>query len=349
MRKPLALLFVASLLASAGLGVWVLHLLRTDLGPIIDLKTALFTESVSDRGFFTEPPAELSRDGFSMDDSARIAAWRRRLSGEIPYLAHLDDLELPEDPVARAKAIALLFSAGANRNCGASSLMENVRRLPEGEGCCSDHTEVFLALTSVLGVVARETRQTEHTHNEIYDPTAGRWIWIDPQYALLARDPAQGRYLSLLELRDHYIQGVPFEFEFFGTPNHEFATRSPYEGFYYDSPEDFTDVYFVRGNNIFQQDDFRASLGFLPKPAWQLAGMLVGSVPGFVIYSDAATSRPAELERLKVGAITLVLVLGLGLLGYPSYLVVHAVRRRRAEPRGEGTRGAQPLEEAPQA
>ena len=186
---------------------------------------------------------------------------------------------------------------------------------------------MFLALSSVFGLVARETRQTAHTHNEIYDQVSGRWIWIDTQYAILARDPS-GRYLSLLELRDRYFDGTPFEFEFFGTDGHEFAHKPPSEGNYYSDKSQFTDVYFVQGNNIFEQDDFRDRLGFLPKPAWQLAGMLTGSVPGFIIYSDEITTRPAELARLKMTVLLLTVGLTFGLLAYPTHRGLDRWRRR---------------------
>ena len=327
MSRVLALITLISLLGVFASGAATLYLLRTDPSKVVLLKTALFTKPVADRSAFTAPPRALIEQGFMTDDTERIDAWRERMIEEAHWVSVIDERALPSDPVARAKAITLLFSTNGDDSCGAPSLMANVHRLPTGKGCCSDHSEVFLALSSFLGLQARETRQTRHTHNEIYDSESKQWIWIDSQFALMARSP-DGRYLSLLELRDRYIAGDQFEFEFFGTGAHEFSRHSPREGEYYSSSAEFVDLYVGLGNNVFEQDDFRARLAFLPKPVWQLLGKITGVVPGFALYSDGQSARANELRRLRLFFSTLGLLMFAGLFAYPVYSIQRRSGRR---------------------
>jgi hypothetical protein len=331
MHRILPSIFVVSLLALLALAAWVLHVLVNDPTRVSVIKTALFTSRTDSRSHFTASPSEMLDRGFATDDNERISAWRERLKSEVPFVAAIDEQALPENAVERAQAITLAFSKNGDEFCGAPSLMHNLQRMKIGEGCCTDFSEVFLALASILGLETRETRQTRHTHSEIYDDTDGRWIWIDPYYAIMARDP-DGRYLSLMEMRDRYLDGKPFEYEFFGTDEHTLANAMPYEEPFYEGSWEVEDIYIVLGNNVFEQDDFRARIHFLPKPVWQLLGMMTGVVPGYMIYSDPSTTRPEELRRIRVTAIALVSGIGVGLLAYPLSFLLRLVRTKTSGP-----------------
>jgi hypothetical protein len=127
----------------------------------------------------------------------------------------------------------------------------------------------------------------------------------------------------LLEVRDRYFEEEPFEFDFFGTESHEFSKHPPREGAYYSGPAEFEDLYIGLGNNVFEQDDFRASLGYLPKPAWQLLGKLVGVVPGFAIYADGRSDRANELYQVRLAVLGFSIFALAGLLAYPTHFLWH--------------------------
>ena len=76
--------------------------------------------------------------------------------------------------IKKAQTISLLYSKNGGSGCGEKSdnLIENLKWLSQdiGYGCCSDHTQTFLALSILNGVFSREVHHIGHTFNEFYDP-----------------------------------------------------------------------------------------------------------------------------------------------------------------------------------
>lgn len=331
MRRALFFLFLAALasdLVLAGVGVYIA---RHDIRAALDLRDSLFTRFTDDATLFRLPPDRLDELGFSTDDPRDIQEWRAALPEEVKYLASVSPDDLPEDPVQRAQALVLLFSKnGSPGSCGVyRDLLDNIQRLPRGEGhgCCSDHSQVFLALASVYGLVARETRQTAHTHDEFWDPTRRHWIWVDPLLALMARD-GKGHWLSFLHMRHRFLHDLPLKFVFFGTHYHKMSQKPVREHSLYDEKADLAEGAITLGNDVFAQDRFTSELAVLPKDVRQFVGFLLGRRPGYLRIVDADSDKARALQRERSELLAGVLVLGLAHGAWPIAWLVD--RRRRS-------------------
>lgn len=284
---------------------------------LIEARNLLTTRVVDGSAILEASPAELREAGFKTDaDREVVERWTRWMRRELPYLRE----PLPEAPVDRARELVLRFSRNGGGDCGAFDGLEDLlQRIGEGEGhgCCSDHSEALIALGHAAGLTVREVSNTRHVFNEFYVPEEQRWVWIDPQYALLAKGPTGG-YLSLLELREAYLRDEPVEFEFFGTPYHLLHGRDPRTLHHYDEREDFADLWMLWGNNVFEENAFYVSLG-LPRIAAQPLGLLLGRLPRPVMIRDGDSiqaSAQVHRRRLAVGVATLLLGAPVGVLAW---------------------------------
>ncbi len=76
--------------------------------------------------------------------------------------------------------------------------------------------------------------------------------------------------MSPLEVRDANLKDEPFQYEFFGTPDHLFSKTDPRD-FYPYRPADFSSVFEVEwGNNELTRDASNRQFLFVPTPIRQL-------------------------------------------------------------------------------
>lgn len=312
-RGLLALTAFAVFLDAAAVA-WVVHAAYADRAALLRIRAALFTEIVEDRSSFELGPENQS-SRFMADSEISKTAWREQSRREVEYVDRI--LSLEGSATERAKAMVPIFSRnGGTKICGGfRDLTDTLQRIgtDDGYGCCSDHSVSFLALASISGLAAREMIHADHVFAEFYDPDAGQWVWIDPQFALMARTES-GRYLSLLELRDRYLEDRPPVFEFIGNEYHDLLGRDPSRHHYYDEASDFAVYSATWGSNVFEQDDFNRRFEFLPIPVRQLLGLITGQLPGFRTLSDGYSEWPEVLRRKRVevfGALALLAVVNL--------------------------------------
>ena len=300
---------------------WVVYSAYTDRDALVKIRSALFTESVDERILFELAPWN-QPESFISDTEASKAAWVDKFRNEVEYLDQV--LSLEGSASDRAKAMVPIFSrnGGAGICGGLGDLADVLQTIgkDDGYGCCSDHSQSFIALASLSGIDAREMSHSDHVFAEFYDPEMEQWVWIDPQFALMALDES-GRYLSLLELRDRYIEGRPPEFEFIGNEYHDLAGRDPHEHAYYNEASDFAVYSATWGNNVFEQDALNRRLGFLPIPIRQLFGMMTGQIPGFRMLSDGRSERPEVLGRQRIRSLGVLAALAVVNLAVPVGLI----------------------------
>jgi hypothetical protein len=298
-RRALRLCLVAFLAADLAVAGWILYALRLDRQWLLDLRKAVFSAPLADPAAFDAPPDALLAAGFHTDPPALVEEWRERLPREVDYLRGVPEALAGRDPLDVVRALVPLFSKNGGGGCGRyRDLLDNVQRLPRGEGlgCCSDHVQVLIAIGTSLGLFVRQVHHTAHTMAEVWVPRLGKWVFVDPHYAVLVRD-ADGRYLSLREIRERYRAGSPVEFEFIGNQYHRFASIRPQDFELYDSADDFQVITALWGNNVFEEDRLDRRLAFAPRPARQLVGLATGALPDQRVLDDAGSH--AEVARLR--------------------------------------------------
>jgi hypothetical protein len=338
LRRFLFLLFAVALVLDVGIAGWLAwtfdygsgeHENLVKKGHLVQIRAALFTRFTSDLATFAPSPDELARHGFVAESPEAVEAWRRTAFPQLPYLNAAAIAALPADLIPRARAIAMLYSVNGNRGpiCGGfPNLVEQLRGLPQGFGCCSDHAEAFLALGEALGLDVRETYTSLHSFNEFWDPAKHKWIFIDSQFALMAKDP-DGTYLSAFEIRERLRTGQKFDYDFFGKPVHWFATHDPRDMDFYRDIRSFANLRVVWGNDIIRQDAFETRTAFLPRPVRNLIGHWLGVMPARVMYVDASADEPELLHTRK--HVIYALVLGLPLATCVPPLILWRRRTQR--------------------
>ncbi len=335
MKRALRTIFVVCLVGDALLAGWIVWAMRFDRRWLLDVRAALFTTPIADPATFEAPPTALVAAGFRTDPPELVAEWRERLAREVDYLQGIPQTLAGRSELEIVRALVPLFSKNGGGGCGRyRDLLDNVQRLPRGDGfgCCSDHVQVLIALGSSLGLFVRQVHHVAHTMAEVWVPSLGQWVFVDPHYAVMARDP-DGRYLSLLQVRERYFTGARVEWDFIGTPHHRFATIRPRDFELYDAPDDFATVKLLWGNNVFREDRLDRRLRWLPRPARQLVGLVAGELPPFRVFDDARTHAGAELARLRRIYLGVVGALVVGTLAPPLLLLVLAERRKPIGPR----------------
>ncbi len=301
-----------------GVAAFLLHSALYDRNWLTQTRNALFSDFVSDRSFFTASPEQMLAAGFSADSPQAIDEWRQLLLGEVEYAGTW--LATRGSTIDRAQALVLLFSRNGaivdgTHRCGEfefRDLIDVLQRIgtDQGYGCCSDHSQAFLALSSIAGIHARELAHSQHVFSEFYSPELGQWIWVDPQFALMARTPG-GDYLSLVEVRDLYQNGEEIDLVFFGNHHHVLDGRAPRTHPYYDQALDFADYRVTWGNNVFEQEEFRQRFEMIPISARQLLGLFSNSLPEYMMLVDENSHLPKAFRsrrRLCLGVFAALLL-----------------------------------------
>jgi hypothetical protein len=255
---------------------------------IVNIRQALFSSLTSQDDIFAASPEKLiSLYGFKTEPDQLKEEFYSLLE-KVDYVqGGRRNIASQKDEIKKAKSVVLLFQKeDADKQADFPSLLEKIRTLPQANvyGDCSDNSAVFMALGSFFGLTVREVHNTVHVFDEIYDHNLHKWIWIDPENAIMAKND-KGEYLSLIEMTQMYVNNNKIDYELFGK-NKDPEMKNNYFYYYYDGKEKFSYVMMTRGNNIYEVDKYMNRMKFLPKLFEQFI-MLVGNIkPHYVIYSS---------------------------------------------------------------
>ncbi len=261
---------------------------------------ALFSKRINFNYSFRATPDALETYGFS--DFA-LKNQFRFFEQNLNFIDSLGINKSFSATVEDVKAMVMLFSKNGGIGCGAFSdnLRENICSVAMGRGCCSDHAQVFMALSIINGIIPREVSHFSHTFNEYWDTALNQWVWVDPQFALMARD-SLGRYLGLADIYQNMQAGKAVVWEFFGNYNHLFFRQPPEEHPYYQKDQ-FNTLVMTLGNNVFQMDYYNQKLQFLPRAIRQFFLLSIGIQPSYAYYEgemEGAQSLSAMLWPYKM-------------------------------------------------
>jgi hypothetical protein len=293
-------------------------------GLLVEFRNSLMMRSSSNaRVFGSAPDDPLSHD-FYTDSPTMIAAWRPRLRAVVPT-AGVASLR---DEVDRAKAVVLSFArSGDNRPIYRMALLAKVVETQRGSGFCSDYVEIFLALSAVNGLIAREVQNDVHGFADFFSRTRSKWIFVDPQYGILATDEA-GTYLSSLELRQRRLIGLPVRFMFFGTADATIKSEEDprFRALYGDASR-FKRYVLTYGNNVLTEASRSESVAFLPWEARQLLLYASATKPHLLVLADSFAAEyvgHAQWYRLVFFVISGYFVIALSC--YPLLALVTRLR-----------------------
>lgn len=318
-----------ALLADLAALVFLTHAWVSDPQKLIDIRRALFTRLTTDPELFERPTEELRARGFRTDTLAVREYYRNAIDRETDLMVRLGGDFSSLTALDKVKRIVRLFARdGGGRLPDSTDLLDKLIALPKRAGLCSDHTEVFQALCSVLDIDAREIITTRHNTAMFFSPEHDRWIWVDPEFSLFARDQ-RGEYLSALGLRRAFLAEQPVDFEFFGDETQILAREQARQHPGYQTAADFSDVCFQFGNNVFEVDLRRIRMRDVPKPVRQFIGLVEGVVPPYYMLLDPHAVVAANLRREQILWSALALALLLLNLIYPVSLVLDRRGRGR--------------------
>lgn len=250
----------------------------------IDTRFAFFTQITESNEVFSLEPDEMQSAGVPF-----ICYKQKYLSdffsqNQIEAFKFADTVPFYK----RVQKIVLSYSKNGGEGCGLYSddLIKNIRWLHEdnGHGCCSDHSQVFLAMCLVNRIFPREVHHKSHTFAEYFDPNEGKWVWVDSQYCLMARDEA-GQLIGLNGIYRCMQEKKPVKWEFFGNENHAFYHKAiSSEITNYFNPEEFDVLTMTLGNNVFAQDYYNKKMAFLPKEIRQVLLLTFGIQPKYMMF-----------------------------------------------------------------
>lgn len=322
-RRMLTWVLVFDFCFLAALGWFYKH----DRQWFLDQRFAFFSKIETGRNVFEDTPEELRGIGFFTDSPERRAAWKEYMLRELESLRKLPKDFDTQPTLEKAKILARTLSAGGGPALREDAvLIDKLRLLSTGAGFCSDHSECLLALCTAFGIEAREVSITHHTASGVYCPELKKWAWIDSEYLLTADDP-QGRPLSGPELRDAIAMKKPFKLIYFGDPQKPLAAQNPYDYGFVNGPHAGSELIMSFGNNVFQVDEERQKLRWMPKGIRQLVYFAQGIMPTYRIYSDQYSLLPARLTSLRIQSLGLfALVMAINIGGVAAW---YLERRRR--------------------
>jgi len=232
-------------------------------------------------------------------------------------------------PLERAVAIANLLYSPDNltvNTCGTlDDMVEKVAAMRAGYGCCSDFSQVFVALAGIVGLPARQVQNANHGLDEFWSESDQRWVLIDVQLRLLAR--ADGRLLSLWEAHQRIGNHQPVEWLTLEQTPADMSAEVMVES--YGDAHHMLVV--TLGSNFLEVDRASAARRWLPKAFRHLLHYLSGTRPRYLALDDELSASACRRLRAWAwaGKILLVLVTaGLLTLGY----LVRRLRRAKASP-----------------
>ncbi len=305
LRRTLLWIGAGSLAVSLGL-------LVTPAEFQIRFRGVLFTGTGS-RDLLTSPVEQLRAGGFVEDDRRSVDSLRAALR-EAPWGRRFDSVVAEPDPIRRAQDLVRFFSIGGypGGRYVPYGVIAAVDSLRAGAGRCSDHVQLLESLGSAAGLRVREVQLAGHTVAEVWDGTAGRWIFIDPMYAVMARDRS-GAWVGVAALvaDTGFTELVPFA----SGPHLASPTEERYLLLYNPARTLFSEAVLVNGSATIAESGFNVRWHRLPVPARHLLGHMTGVLPGYLAIKPAATGW-SGVVRAGTRALAWLVLIGvpLGLL-----------------------------------
>lgn len=276
----------------------------------IDTRFAFFTQFAESNDVFSLKPNEMLEGGVPFIYYKQKYLTDFFSQNQIEAFKFADSIPF----YRRVQKIVLSYSKNGGEGCGLYSddLIKNIKWLHQdnGHGCCSDHSQVFLAMCLVNRIFPREVHHKSHTFAEYFDPNFGKWIWVDSQYCLMATDDT-GNFLGLNEIYNYLREKKPVKWVFFGNENHAFYHKViSSEITNYFNPEEFEVLTMTLGNNVFGQDYYNKKLAFLPKELRQALLLTMGIQPKYLMY-DPKDCFHSYFDKIRIGfsLLTLFIVL----------------------------------------
>jgi hypothetical protein len=301
---------------------------RSSPGALVLIRTSIFSKFVSNPNDLEPPPAELAKRGFLEDPPEMVAKWRQVLSDSVRYSGLFTELAKTTSTIDKAKLITRTFSRGGSLvsyDHNANLLLKLIT-IVEPRGSCSDHVQVFQALANIAGLDSLNLWTGLHETAAVYCPEWSRWVWIDPEFSLLAKN-TDGTYMSPLELRKANLDGATINYEFFGTPSKPTTVTKPEIDLVY-QPANFSSVFgVVWGNNVLSANACAQGWCAIPKSFRQSVMIPLGLKPGYRVLDDGQATS-AKCRLIKNVSWCLLILFCIGNFSYPLYFVVVGFSRR---------------------
>lgn len=261
---------------------------------------------------------------------------------------------LPADASNFDKALAIAGHMRSHKGRSdpiVSSTTETYRRIiQDGDGFCSDYTQVFNGLALASGIPVREWGAAfdgyggqGHAFNEFYDFTLAKWVFIDAFGSFYVRDAKTESPLSGQEFRDYllkfdtYEQARPFiELVPIVEANLGFQSLDGAYAYYRRGADQF---YLYWGNNVFAYDTHPLInlASKVSRSAEQVVGILVGLHPDIKLIESRSNKGYIQnlfsLRDAFIFYLVAVGVLGTLLLVEVWYLFLTFRRGERTGPR----------------
>lgn len=284
------------ILFNAFVAAWLMNKLSTE--KLVRYRMALFTKQVKSEQLLEYNKTDgLKKFGFKEFKPKYLEQLENKEMLRINFLAtHFLD---------SCKRIVLHIAKDGHVNdCGVKSddLIENIKWIARGNGngCCSDYAQAFMAFCHSNGIRVREVSNKNHTFNEVYSFADEKWIWIDPLNCLLAQSQ-DGNYLSSLEIFHHYYKNKTFNYIFFGNKKHKLYGREILPLFEAAlGKEAFEALLITNGNNIFETNHWNQKFRVFPKSARQFILISVNIQPGYLLYDPGNKLWPEIRQHQKI-------------------------------------------------
>lgn len=264
----------------------------------IDIRFALFSHFVRSNDLFRLP---LNSGSYS---DLKFRAYKQQYlqdvleKNEISRFCFHDSVNMEK----RVQKITLTYSKNGGEGCGdlSDDLIESIKWLhsDKGHGCCSDHSQAFIAMCLVNQIFAREVHHASHTFNEYFDPKTGKWVWVDSQFCLMAKNE-QGELMGIAEIYELFQKGQIPDWYFYGTSNHFLYHKVDIEkATKYFNKSEFGLIAMTLGNNVFENDHFNKKYSKLPREVRQGLLLLTGVQPSYLIF-DPFNQKKSYFTHLR--------------------------------------------------
>ncbi len=260
---------------------------------LVDIRQA-FTTCIVNSNEFLNTPSDLQDIDFKIESKNNVAEFLNRNYKFLFQNKLLVDSNYTV--FSKVRIISSTFSKYGGNGCGSfnDDLIKKINWVSNGGGCCSDHSMVFISLCLTNNIVAREVSHLSHTFNEFWDPKRGKWLFIDSEYLLMAKD-SSGNYLSAYELFQAQKNRSKFILESFGSVNE--GAKSA--GLKYADASNFQCLFLKMQNDVFAEEYWNKTLILLPKELRQIVLITCGIQKGYHAIGEDS-SYIAKMKKLKV-------------------------------------------------
>jgi hypothetical protein len=274
----------------------------------------IFFGTKTDISYFTLPP---EKQQVQTDEYSEIFK-NTRIKQE-----QLDELKILP-PYERAVAVVQMFSLMGDGTCGGHpSISMMINDAESKKGCSKDFARIFAALALYAGLDTRIVSNGSHYGAEIYD---GKWIYIDPYFAMSASD--ENTRLSYAEFASAMLNNGWIKFNYFGGTDHCMSGKQPEEHPYFSDSGQFSSIYAYSAGDVFHT--VRLESIYHSKPAFlkHISPMMNGAAAPY--YHDLAAGAKSTVRKyVKVMAALIAVTIIATEIILPTYFITGVVVRRR--------------------